>query len=466
LLNYLIIIGYFVLLLVLGAWSQRKVKSAEDAVIAGKSLTLFTTSIGRAATTLSGTATVGSASYGFTMGISGLWFNISTFLLNIGFAPLAGRVKAIADKYSFTTLGDFLEYRFGKTAKTICGVMNLITYVGFGVSQIIATGAIIFALTGLDLMSAMIGSTVVIIIYTIMGGMHAIIITDIMQLAIMYIGIVLLAFPMGLNHMGGWSGFWVKVPDVMRDFGAMGIPAIVAMVLTNLLGAFVVQVNYLFTISAKDQKIATRSNFVAAIMYVIPAGLCLLIGVMAFILFPDVSPNNALGAFMTHVLPDGASGMLMAAIIAATMSSSSAFAMAGSMCFVNDIYKQYVNPHADDKKTLLVTRITLAVDIVICLIISMFFQDIISIVLWAFAFACGALLAPTLACLYWKRATKVGALLSMFVGGSLHLFFTIFGSSIPVFFISVPVSTVLMITGSLLSKPQKMELVEEFFNQC
>ena len=400
--DYIIILAYFAILITFGYVGKKKVKGANDAMTAGKGLSMFSSIMGKAATSTSGTVTVGTSSYGFTMGISAFWWSMSSISMNVALGIVAKRVKLIADKFGFLTLGDFLEYRYGKVARIVSAFVNVVTYIGFGVSQVVATGVVISALTGLNFTVSAIGATIIILAYSVMGGMHSIILADIVQVILIYIGIIFVALPLTLNHLGGFSNFWSQLPDTMTDFWSIGVLDILAILLANFLGAFVLQAGFQMAIAAKDDKIASTSTFIGAIVAILPELACLLLGMMAFVLFPGIDSNNAIGAIMTNILPLGASGLLMAAVIAATMSSSSAFAMAGAMSFVNDIYRKYINTNADDKRELLVTRLSMVGCILVSLVVALFFQNIVSIILWVFTFACGALLMPVLGCLYWK----------------------------------------------------------------
>ena len=163
-LDYLIIAAYFAMLIGFGIIGKRKVKGADDAMTAGKGLNMFKSIMGKAATSTSGTVSVGTSSYGFTMGISAIWWSASSISMNVALGIVAKRVKLIADKFGFLTLGDFLEYRYGKVARIVSAFVNVITYIGFGVSQIIATGVIVQALTGLNFTIAAIGATAIILV--------------------------------------------------------------------------------------------------------------------------------------------------------------------------------------------------------------------------------------------------------------------------------------------------------------
>lgn len=462
-LDYIILLAYFAMLIVCGIKGKKQVKDANDAMTAGKGLNMFKSIMGKAATSTSGTVTVGTSAYGYTMGIGALWWSASSISMNVAISVVAKRVKLIADKFGFLTLGDFLEYRYGKATRIISAIVNIVTYIGFGVSQIIATAVILQALTGLDFKVAAVGSTIIIIAYSVMGGMHSIILADIVQVFLIYIGIICIALPLTVHHLGGFSNFWAQLPENMTNIWSMGALDIIAILLANFLGAFVLQAAYQMAIAAKDGNIARTSTLWGAVVAILPELACLFLGMMAFVMFPGIDGNNAIGSIMTNVLPIGASGMLMAAVIAATMSSSSSFAMAGAMSFVNDIYRKYINPNAGEKKELLVTRLAMVGSILLSLIVAMFFQNIVSIILWVFTFACGALLMPVLGCMYWKRATNTGALLSIAVGGPLHIILSVVGTPIPVIFITVPIAAAVFIIGSLLSKPNDPEKIEEFF---
>ncbi|HEX3012515.1 MAG TPA: hypothetical protein VHQ70_10915 [Syntrophomonadaceae bacterium] len=462
--DLVILVAYFVLLIVIGFIAKKRIKTGEDQMAAGKTLSLWPASVGKAANICGGSTTVGGGAYGYSLGITGIWFGIGTMLMTFVFAPVAKRIKHIANKHDLLTMGDFMQYRYGRTARVIAGGLNAIAYAGFVASQIVATGAIISVLTGWSLNMSMLVSTIVVMIYSLMGGLVAIVWTDIMQVIIIYVGMVFLATPIGVSKVGGWSHMWNALPAKMAAIGSLGTGKIVAMLISTVLASFVLQASYSYTVACKDENTARDANWLSGLVYIVPAFVAIVIGIVAFVMFPGLeSPNQAMGVYMVKLMPAGVSGLLLAAIIASTMSTSSTCGMMSATCFVQDFYKEFINPTADGKKLLSVSRITLFVVMVVSLVIAIYFPDIIGLILWGYALAVGGLLAPMLALLFWPRATNAGALAAMIGGGVTQLYLTITASAITPILISLPVSIVLMVIVSYLTPKTDPEKLATFY---
>jgi SSS family solute:Na+ symporter len=134
------------------------------------------------------------------------------------------------------------------------------------------------------------------------------------------------------------------------------------------------------------------------------------------------------------------------------------------MCYVQDIYKGFINKEADDKQMLKVTRLSMIVLGVLALLIAMYYPNIIGLILWGYSFAVGGLLASVVMALYWKRTTNTGALASMFVGGGVHLYLTVTGFYIPAVLISAPLGFIVIVVVSLLTPKPDVEKYRIYFD--
>jgi len=463
--DYLIIFAYLAGMVIIGAFFSKQIETHEDEVVAGKSLSSLSAGIARAANVAGGSTSVGGTGYGYSMGVTGSWFGISSAMGNWIMVPFARRIKNILDRGNFLTIGDFLGYRYGEAARIISGGLNTIAYAGFVSSQIVATGTIMHVLLGWDLKTGMIVTTAIVIVYTIMGGLKAVVYTDYVQIVIIYLGMVFLLLPKSLNQVGGFSELVARVPEGFLKFGAMGTLSIVGMLVATGLAFFCCQATYGYLAASKNPTVAVRSSILCGVFYIIPAMAVIVIGMACVVLYPDLgSSQDALPTIIVNLLPVGVVGILFSAIIAATMSTSDTCLLMSTMCYVQDIYKGFINKEADDKQMLKVTRLSMIVLGVLALLIAMYYPNIIGLILWGYSFAVGGLLASVVMALYWKRTTNTGALASMFVGGGVHLYLTVTGFYIPAVLISAPLGFIVIVVVSLLTPKPDVEKYRIYFD--
>ena len=184
----------------------------------------------------------------------------------------------------------------------------------------------------------------------------------------------------------------------------------------------------------------------------------------AVVLYPDLaSGNDALPTMVMNLLPHGVIGLLFAACIAATMSTSDTCLLCSATCFTN-IYKEFIKKDATDQEVLKVSRISMMVIGLGVLCIAMFNQDIISLITMGYALGVGGLLVPFFACYFSKRATSAGCLASMLVGGISYLVLNTMVTWPPLF-VSLPASAVAMIVVSLLTPAPKPECYDLYFDE-
>ena len=462
-LDFAVILLYFAFLVVLGYLMKRRVKSSEDAMVAGRKLNIPLVAAGRGANLVGGATIVGGASWGYSLGLTGVWFAIGTAMLGLAFAPIAGRLKRIGDRLKFLTIGDFMEYRYGRTARIIAGLSNAIAFVGFVASQIVTTGVAMSAILNVPADQSMIISTLIVMAYTVMGGLWAVIYTDLVQLFIIFLAVPILMLPISLSGVGGFDGL-AHLPAKMLDIGGLGWGRILSMVIGTTLAGFVLQSGFAYSIASKDDRTATHASWVSSVVYIVPAIAAVFIGMAGFILIPGLkSANSAATAMATGILPAGLAGLFLAAIMAATMSTASTCAMMSTMCIVKDFYRTMIRPDADEKNLLAVTRVVVLGVIVVGLVVALIFPQIIPLIIWGYNFAVGALLAALLGGLFWKRGTSQGAVASMLVGGCIHLGLQatgVLGPNLDAIFFSLPAAAIVMVAVSLLTPAPNPEVVE------
>ncbi len=381
----IIIIIYFIITIVVGIWAGKKSKSSDAFVGAGMGvLAIVCTSTGE---WLGGTATTGVSEYGFEYGLSGAWYTIAngigTMLLALGFAKLYRSIGSV-------TVPGIIERFFGINARTVSSILLIVVMLAVGLSQMIAAGKLGESLLGLDFSVTCIIFTIIFIVYTLSGGMNAVASTNTMHLFVMYFGIIL-AVILTINKIGGWDEFVSQVHLVEEAAAAegaentnyfnmftIGLPKVSSWVIASLLGACTAQAGIQPVLASKDVPTARKACTITALV-VAPFGiLTALLGIGAKVLSfqgnllntAGVNVTDAKSALFTLVmnLNPVAGGIIMAAFLAAILSTVSPIILSAGTMFTKDLYQGRIKKDATDEEILRMSRITTAVSGVICCI--------------------------------------------------------------------------------------------------
>ncbi|MDO4842469.1 MAG: hypothetical protein Q3982_07335, partial [Phoenicibacter congonensis] len=188
-----------------------------------------------------------------------------------------------------------------------------------------------------------------------------------------------------------------------------------------------------------------------------------IIGMCAIVLYPTLaSGNDALPTMISTLMPVGLSGLVFAAIIAATMSTSDTCLLCSATCLTN-IYTGFINKNATEKQKLTVSRLSMVILGVGVLCIAIFNQDIIALISMGYSLGVGGLLAPFFACYFWKRATTAGCISSMIVGAASYVILSNVVTW-PAIFVSLPASAITIIVVSLLTKAPDPSCYDLYFD--
>ena len=425
---------------------------------------------------LGGTATTGVSEYGFLYGISGAWYTIANGLgvlfLGLFFAKLYRSIGKM-------TVPGIIEHIFGKEAQVISSLILVFVMIAVGVSQVIAAGKFGQALLGIEFKITAIVFTLIFISYTWFGGMKAVSSTNIMHLFVMYGGVIV-AVIMLIQKVGGWEGFISGVHDVEAAHGgnylsmtSIGFPKISSWVIASLLGACTAQAGIQPVLGSKDIPTAKKACIYTAIVTA-PFGLfTATIGLIAKVLanqglLLDMTGNvltdgkMALTSIMMS-LPPLVGGEVLAAELAAILSTASPIILAAGTLLTKDFYQVKINPEASDKDVLKVSKITTAFSGIICCIGAIALvenNNVLDLVYSAYSIR-GALFIVLIFGFFWKKATAKGACISMIITSVVAVcwvgFKLVFGhypiaSWFTETYAAVLVATLSMIVASLVFK--------------
>ncbi|MDH5582750.1 MAG: sodium:solute symporter family protein [Gammaproteobacteria bacterium] len=421
--------AYFVVLIWIGlrvARRERGSGESESFLAADRNMGLLQTTASTAATDLGGGFSIAMGGLGFTLGISGSWLiaisGLSVVLVSFLMVP---KVKRWADRVRGLTTGDLFETRFDRRTGTLAAVVIGIAWFTFAGGQIIAGAKLLQATVGLDLTIAVVLSGSVILAYTALGGLKAVIYTDVFQMIVLLIGIIFIAVPIGLHAVGGWSGIvehFTANPETasLVDWGAVSWQELLGWFFAIFPVWFISIAAMQRIVAARDEKTARRAFLLTGVPIEWPlfAIGSTLIGLIARMLMPELQDAEmATPMIIMELLPVGVAGIVIAAYIAAVMSTADSVLMGPVAIYTNDIYRKFLRPDASEQALVRVARAATLVLGVLSIGMAYLVPNVLELILYAYTFGAAGLFFPMLGLLFWPRTTASGAFWSMLGGG-------------------------------------------------
>jgi solute:Na+ symporter, SSS family len=337
------IILYLLLTIVVGYWASRRVKSSGDFMLAGRSLPLFLSSSALFATWF-GSETVFGASSEFLKG--GLYsviedpFGAALCLLLFGLF-ITRKLYAM----NLLTLGDFFKVRFGKRTEIIAGLFIVPSYLGYIAAQLVAMGLILNIVVGIETWQGIVMSAFIVTFYTYTGGMWAISITDFIQSILIVVGMVVLAVVLA-DKAGGMQAVMDNVqPADLKFLPEPKFGEVVAYLAAwSVLGLGSIPSQDVFqrVMSSGSAKIAVRSCYIAAGLYLTVAMLPLFISLCTKILYPNEIGGDTQLTLPRMVLQHTAMPvqiLFFGSLLSAIMSTTSSAILAPAAIFSENLVK-------------------------------------------------------------------------------------------------------------------------------
>jgi|TARA_A100001234_G_scaffold87121_2_gene76874 SSS family solute:Na+ symporter len=438
-LDYIAMLAYFLVLIWIGVSvvRSRNEKNKYDSFLAAdRNMNLLQTTSSAAATDIGGGFSIAMGGLGFTLGVSGSWMiavsGLSIVMVSFLMVP---KVKRWSDKVKGLTTGDLFAARFDRKTGTLAAVVIGLSWFTFVGGQIIAGGKLLQVTLNMNLTVAVLVSGAVILAYTTMGGLKAVIYTDVFQMLVLMIGIVFIAVPIGLIEVGGWSAMAQQFSSSdstkhLLDWSAVGWRQMLGWFFAIFPVWFISIAAMQRIIAARDVKTAQRGFFLTGIPIEWPlfAIGSTMIGLFARYLIPDLTdPELATPMIIMQLLPAGIAGLVIAAYIAAVMSSADSCLMGPVAIFTNDIYKRYIKPNSSELHLVRVARYATLILGILAIVTAYLIPNVLDLILYAYTFGSAGIFFPMLGLLFWKKTTAKGAFWSMLLGGSSAVIYSIIG---------------------------------------
>jgi SSS family transporter len=426
----LFIVLFFIVRVIVGVWAGKQVQDNTDYVVAGRRLPIHMAAASIMATWFAAETLMGASETAYDYGFSGVIFDpfgasVCLFLSGLFFVRLMRRAK-------YLTIVDFFERRFNKPMIVFTVIAECLTYFSWTAAQIVAGGAIVQALFGINPVWGMVIIITIVAGYTMMGGMMADTLLDFFQMFLTAGGITLV-FLFMLKAVGGFPGMiegagstyvaepFRILPSVSEGYlgytGMTGWMYWLAAWMAIGLGSVATQDLMQRSMAARNQATSVYGSYGAGFLYLFFGIMSPLIGIMVYKLSPGLEDTSFLlvSAAMTH-LPALLTAIFIAALTSALMSTSDSSLLAGASAVTENLIPLITGKKMDGKKALWATRIMVAVNAVIGLSIAIWAQTIYELSVFAWTLLLVGLFVPFAFGMYWKKANSWGAV-AAFVGG-------------------------------------------------
>ncbi|MEU6350939.1 sodium:solute symporter [Streptomyces sp. NPDC047072] len=414
--DYTVIVVYLAGMLAMGWWGMRRARSKSEFLVAGRRLGPAMYSGTMAAIVLGGASTIGGVGLGYQYGLSGAWM---VFTIGLGLLALSVFFSARIARLKVYTVSEMLDLRYGGRAGVISGVVMWAYTLMLAVTSTIAYATIFDVLFDMNRTVAIVLGGSIVVAYSTLGGMWSITLTDMVQFVVKTIGVLLLLLPIAVVKAGGFSEMKAKLPTEYFDPLGIGGETIFTYVLIYTFGMLIGQDIWQRVFTARSDTTAKWGGTVAGTYCLVYALAGAVIGTAAKVLYPNLA--NADDAFATIVkdeLPVGVRGLVLAAALAAVMSTSSGALIACATVANNDIWSRLRGTSSEgERDEVQGNRVFILVMGIAVIATAIALNNVVEALTVAYNLLVGGLLVPILGGLLWKRGTAQGALASVVVGG-------------------------------------------------
>ncbi|MDG5767292.1 sodium:solute symporter family protein [Balneolales bacterium ANBcel1] len=432
---------YFLVILGIGTYFYFRNKGAEEYYIGGRKMGYGHVGLSVVATDVGGGFSIGLGGLGFLMGIAGSWMLFTGFLgAWLAAVFLIPKVKNLSTEQGFFTMPEVFNHFFNARVAFLAGIISAIGYVGFSSSQMLAGARLASAsFDGMSLDAALYLMAFIIIVYTVMGGIKAVIYTDTFQWILLLGGLIFIGIPIGYFAVGGIEAIRETVPPEMLSLRNISWQQLVNWGITILPIWFVGMTLYQRIYATRTEKEAKKAWYLAGLLeWPVMAFMGVLLGLfarvaadqgmfayMGYEMASEMHHEEGLPMLLRTVLPVGLMGLMMSAYFSAIMSTADSCLVAASGNVTTDILEKWFKIDTGRLSAIRLSQIVTLVLGLLAFMLAAVFDTVLQIMLYSYAFMVSALLVPIVGGLYWKRSSSAAAWWSMITGGTLTLALTL-----------------------------------------
>ena len=402
--------AYLLGLLFLGAVASTRIKNATDFVVAGRRLGLGLCTFTLFATWFGGGTLIGAAGAAYAGGLNAVVadpFGAALCLLLAGafYVRLLRRMRLL-------TVPDFFRRRFGKSAEILSALSILPAYIGWVGSQLLAVGTVLSAMAGLPFVASIVIAAAIVLIYTVLGGMWGVTLTDFFQ-ALVLIAAICLLLPIVLGAAGGISAVLDRLPEGRTRFLPTGgllewlffVQAWLLIGLGNLPGQDLMQ----RALSSKSERVAQWAAYFGGSLYLVVGLIPVALGMIGSVLMPGLqNPEEIVPRLAMEYLPPAGLALFLGALFSALMSSADSGLLAPASVFGQNIVRN-IAPDLKPKEVLVAVRVGVVIFCGLALAVALWFQSVYSLMVQSWTVMMVGLFGPLTLGMYWKRTNGPGA---------------------------------------------------------
>ena len=461
----IMVIAYLFVTIGIGLWAARRVQNTADFAIAGRHLPMYMIITTTFATWFGSEIVLGVPAKFIAGGLNAVVedpFGAGMCLILVG-VFFAGKLY----RMTLLTISDYYRQRYGRAIEIICSLIIMLSYLGWVSAQVTALGLVFNLLSG-GLISIPWGMAIgvgSILVYTLWGGMWSVAVTDFIQMIILVVGLLVLAF--FAADMAGGAGkvidlavsrdmfrFWPEPSwhDIIFFFGAA---------ITMMLGSIPQQDVFQRVMSANSEKAATHGTVIGGSAYILVAFVPMFLVASALLIMPEQTqallgddPQKVLPTLVMERMPVVMQVLFFGALLSAIKSCASATLLAPAVTFTENIWRQFRPDYISDMENLRIMRISVLVFAIAVLVYSIKMEGtpIFELVSGAYQVPLVGAFVPLVFGLYWKRANTQGALCAVLLGIGTWVLFMVtpaLGEAFPQQLAGVLAAVFGMLAGSL-----------------
>lgn len=448
--DYFVFVLYFVSMLGVGLFFSRKNHSASDYFVGGRGMGAGHVGLSVVATDVGGGFSIGLGGLGFAMGLAGSWM-LFTGLIGAWLSAvlLIPKVSEMGRLKGLLTFPQFLGGFYNGRVVTTAAIISAIGYIGFTSSQILAGAKLASAtFSSIDLNTALLFMGVIAVVYTVLGGIKAVIYTDTVQWILLIAGLVFIGLPLGYRAIGGWVAIETTLGPSYLSLRSVAWQDLVNWAVTIVPIWFVGMTLYQRIFACKSQKEARRAWFIAGLFeWPIMAFMGVALGLFARValeqgMFAELGHTGVSGfdaemglpILLRTILPTGLLGLMMSAYFSAIMSTADSCLMAASGNVVTDLMPKRVQRTTRERGHVGVLRMSQWVTLGIgaaALALASVMPNVLDLMLYSYAFMVSGLLVPVVAALFGQSPSSRGAWAAMMGGGTVTLGLIVGGWDLP-----------------------------------
>lgn len=474
-----VLIVYFVGMIGMGLYWNKRAKSSEDFMLGGRAMGPLVTALTLQTTAMSGYMFMGGPALAYSIGWFAVFYAVGDAgggLINI--SVLGRRMRRLSQLLDAISPIEYLEKRYQSIpVKIIAIAIAIFGLSGYVLAQFLASGKTMVSLFGFPLEAGLVVGVTVILIYTFVGGYFAVAWTDVIQGFIM-IAALLGVLILSLVELGGFGGLNEKLAAIdptylsvwgkdLKHEGAFGM--IAGAILIYLIGYMGLPHCVNKHMAMESPKVAKTTVIYATIWTQLFCFTPYILGLIGIVMLPgmDIASNEhemVIPRLADMMFPGVISAVVLTAIMSAIMSTVAALLLLVGTLVSIDFYKRWLRPNASDKSVVLVSRMSiLAVGVVGITIAILNPPGVFGLVIFSFGTMSAAFLPSYICAVWWKKANAMGSCASMVLGGGTAFFWTLLDmeekTDVHAFLAGVVVSIIAMLIFSNFGKPTSPEMM-------